>query len=404
MTDVETPLVFTSYYEYRPLDLKAAEKQLQPGGFILGNQIWPGPDRRGPAVRPDKTPDMSGIVVDGLTATGADLAGIAVGLPEKAIGLTLKNVKIEAKRGLLVRNAEVTTQATWPRRTERGQDAVPSRRSAGSFRGRKFEYADRAWQATQSAFIGRGRPNLFAGADHLFWMGAVPPRRRHSSWPLNTGRAPTRILGRQALAGGRPEDADVDRDSHSGPPARTRRPSVTSLSARLAGSQATPRPSRAMVIRLAAKRAENTVRRPDSAVDETLGFEDPTQARLGAVGEVRNVGVAIRQAPARRAVSSGAQNGTRASWPTTTERNWAPNRLGAAAWWWHSRNCAWPCSISSSQACMLSEISRIGPNGARDSRSRIHCGKKVKDRAWVAAKRRVAASLPPASRPRGAAG
>ena len=47
---------------------------------------------------------------------------------------------------------------------------------------------------------------------------------------------------------------------------------------------------------------------------------------------------------------------------------------------------------------MLSEISRIGPSGARDSSSRIHCGKKVKDSAWVAAKRRVAASLPPASR------
>jgi polygalacturonase len=110
MKDVETPLVFTSYYEYRPLDLASAEKQLQPGGFILGNQIWPGPtDPAQPFVR-DKTPDMSGIVVDGLTATGADLAGIIVGLPEKAIGITLKNIKIQAKRGLLVRNAEVVTQ------------------------------------------------------------------------------------------------------------------------------------------------------------------------------------------------------------------------------------------------------------------------------------------------------
>jgi hypothetical protein len=52
MKDVETPLVFTSYYEYRPLDVPSAEKQLQPGGFILGNQIWPGPTDRGPAVRP----------------------------------------------------------------------------------------------------------------------------------------------------------------------------------------------------------------------------------------------------------------------------------------------------------------------------------------------------------------
>ena len=113
MTDVETPLVFTSYYEYRPLDLKAASTQLRPGGFILGNQIWPGPDDAAQPVVADKTPDMEGIVVDGLTATGADLAGIAVGLPERPIaGLTLRNVRIEAKRGLLVRNAAVTTTKT----------------------------------------------------------------------------------------------------------------------------------------------------------------------------------------------------------------------------------------------------------------------------------------------------
>ena len=110
MIDVETPLVFTSYYEYRPLDLKAASAQLQPGGFILGNQIWPGPTDPAQPVVADKTPDMDGVVVDGLTATGADLAGIAVGLPEQPIaGLTLRNIRIEAKRGMLVRNAAITT-------------------------------------------------------------------------------------------------------------------------------------------------------------------------------------------------------------------------------------------------------------------------------------------------------
>ena len=113
MKDVETPLVFTSYYEYRPLDLKAATALLQPGGFILGNQIWPGPADPAQSVVADKTPDMAGVVVDGLTATGADLAGIAVGLPERPIaGLTLRNVRIDAKRGLLVRNAVVTTDKT----------------------------------------------------------------------------------------------------------------------------------------------------------------------------------------------------------------------------------------------------------------------------------------------------
>jgi len=127
MKDVETPLVFTSYYEYRPLDIASAEKQLQPGGFILGNQIWPGPtDPAQPFVR-DKTPDMSGIVVDGVTATGADLAGIVVGLPEKPIGITLKNIKISAKKGLLVRNAEVVTQAV----AIASADKTPLRPEAG---------------------------------------------------------------------------------------------------------------------------------------------------------------------------------------------------------------------------------------------------------------------------------
>ena len=110
MKDVETPLVFTSYYEYRPLDLKEAQKQLQPGGFILGNQIWPGPDDAARTYVHDKTPDMADITVDGLVATGADQAGIVVGLPERPIqGLTLKNVSIKARRGLLVRNAAVAT-------------------------------------------------------------------------------------------------------------------------------------------------------------------------------------------------------------------------------------------------------------------------------------------------------
>lgn len=110
MKNVETALVFTSYYEYRPLDIKAATAQLQPGGFLLGNQIWPGPTDPAQPIVADKTPDMANIVVDGLTATGSDWAGIAVGLPERPIaGLTLRNIHIEAKRGLLVRNAAITT-------------------------------------------------------------------------------------------------------------------------------------------------------------------------------------------------------------------------------------------------------------------------------------------------------
>src|SRR5262249_39673167 len=101
-----------SYYEYRPLDLDEANKQLQPGGFVLGNQIWPGPDDPArPYVR-DQTPDIADITVDGLTATGADQAGIVTGLPERSVeSLTLKNINTRARRGLLIRNAAVSTQA-----------------------------------------------------------------------------------------------------------------------------------------------------------------------------------------------------------------------------------------------------------------------------------------------------
>jgi len=112
MQDVETPLVVTAYYEYRPLDPQEAQKQLQPGGFLLGNQIWPGPDDTARGVVHDQTPDIADITVDGLVATGAEQAGIIVGLPEQAIRrFSIKNVSIEAKRGLLVRHAELTTQA-----------------------------------------------------------------------------------------------------------------------------------------------------------------------------------------------------------------------------------------------------------------------------------------------------
>jgi hypothetical protein len=108
MKDVETPLVFTTYYEYRPLDVDEARKQLRPGGFLLGNQIWPGPDDAAQPFIHDKTPDMADITIDGLTATGANWAGIVVGLPERAIAnFRMKNVRIEAKRGLLVRHAAI---------------------------------------------------------------------------------------------------------------------------------------------------------------------------------------------------------------------------------------------------------------------------------------------------------
>jgi polygalacturonase len=119
MTDVAVPLVFTAYYEYRPMDVRAARTLLAPTGFILGNQIWPGEDDPARAFVHDQTPHVSGVLVDGLVATGADQAGIATGLPESPIeGLVLRNVKMSARTGFLVRYATVATTGTTLTATE----------------------------------------------------------------------------------------------------------------------------------------------------------------------------------------------------------------------------------------------------------------------------------------------
>jgi polygalacturonase len=109
MTDVETPMVFSGYYESAGYDETAVANRLSAqGGFVLGHQIYP-PDSE-PA-RPylrNSTPWIRNVRVEGLTATGADRAGIVVGLPERAIeGLVFRNVSIRSRRGLLVRHAEV---------------------------------------------------------------------------------------------------------------------------------------------------------------------------------------------------------------------------------------------------------------------------------------------------------
>jgi polygalacturonase len=104
MRDVATPIVLSGYYGYRPMDLRAAGKILGPGGFILGNQSWPGPDD---PPRPDgaTTPHITDVAIDDLVATGARSAGIVIGLPEAPIRARLTRVRIAAQQGLLVRNA-----------------------------------------------------------------------------------------------------------------------------------------------------------------------------------------------------------------------------------------------------------------------------------------------------------
>ena len=108
MINVETPIVFSTYYETLPVDEAEVQRRLAGGGFVLNDQIYP--DDRDPA-QPyveHETPAVHDVLVDGLTATGADRVGIILGLPERPmLGLQLKHVDIQAAEGLRVRHAEV---------------------------------------------------------------------------------------------------------------------------------------------------------------------------------------------------------------------------------------------------------------------------------------------------------
>jgi polygalacturonase len=108
MTDVETPMVFSGYYEGAGYDETLVANRLARGGFVLGHQIYPPDTDPARPYKPYSTPWIRNVRVEGLTATGADRAGIVVGLPERAIeGLVLRDVRIRSRRGLLVRNARV---------------------------------------------------------------------------------------------------------------------------------------------------------------------------------------------------------------------------------------------------------------------------------------------------------
>jgi polygalacturonase len=108
MTDVETPIVFSGYYEGAGYDETAVANRLAQGGFLLGHQIYPPDTDPARPYKPNATPWIRNVRVEGLTATGADRAGIIIGLPERGIeGLVLRNVRIASRRGLLVRNAQV---------------------------------------------------------------------------------------------------------------------------------------------------------------------------------------------------------------------------------------------------------------------------------------------------------
>jgi len=107
MTDVETPMVFSGYYESAGYDETAVANKLSAeGGFVLGHQIYPSDADPVQPYKHGSTPWIRNVRVEGLTATGADRAGIVVGVPERPIeGLVFRNVRVTSKRGLLIRNA-----------------------------------------------------------------------------------------------------------------------------------------------------------------------------------------------------------------------------------------------------------------------------------------------------------
>lgn len=86
MTNVRNPIIITAYYPHRP-----------PKHAVAA-----------PVTR--LTPHFHDIRITNLTATGAEDAGVIVGLPESPIKtLTLSNVHISAERGMTISEATVTT-------------------------------------------------------------------------------------------------------------------------------------------------------------------------------------------------------------------------------------------------------------------------------------------------------
>jgi polygalacturonase len=84
MQNVERPIVITEYYQ---------------GGVPENDTAHP---------VDENTPHFTKFVIDHLSATGSDDAGVVIGLPEsKVADVTFRNVTIQAETGLVVRNAEV---------------------------------------------------------------------------------------------------------------------------------------------------------------------------------------------------------------------------------------------------------------------------------------------------------
>lgn len=108
MKNVWVPVVFTAYYQGAPAKQEDRDAIMAGGGFMLGDQIYPADTDPEQPFNPVKTPHFSNVLVKNLVSTGKSMAAVyMVGVPEAPMkNVVFENVRIEAERGMLVRNAE----------------------------------------------------------------------------------------------------------------------------------------------------------------------------------------------------------------------------------------------------------------------------------------------------------
>jgi len=108
MKNVWVPVVFTAYYQGAPAKQEDRDAIMAGGGFMLGDQIYPADTDPEQPFNPVKTPHFSNVLVKNLVSTGKSMAAVyMVGVPEAPMkNVVFENVRIEAERGMLVRNAQ----------------------------------------------------------------------------------------------------------------------------------------------------------------------------------------------------------------------------------------------------------------------------------------------------------
>jgi len=111
MKDVKTCFVFSGYYCAISKSPKVVDSTILEGGFILGDQLYPGQDDPEQVFDAATTPNIHDITIEDCECTGNTInAGFIIGLPEKHIkNIAFKQVSMESEKSFLIRNAMVST-------------------------------------------------------------------------------------------------------------------------------------------------------------------------------------------------------------------------------------------------------------------------------------------------------